>query len=135
MGLVLVNMFLYDLFLYQKEAKPVNSANNNTIYAEHKGIENLPKLLEQEEEALMKWFKENEMIVNLWFLWLQTVTNYLQVLFRKGKVSTGVEKASIPVHWKNVKESVKNYYPISLLPVCGKIFERLLFNSLFNFLI
>lgn len=86
-------MFLYDLFLYQKEAKPVNSANNNTIYAEHKGIENFPKLLEQEKEALMKWFKENEMIVNLWFLWLQTVTNYLQVLFRKGKVSTGVEKS------------------------------------------
>ena len=30
---------------------------------------------------------------------------------------------------------MKNYYPICLLPICGKTFERFLDNFLFNFLI
>ena len=35
---------------------------------------------------------------------------------------------------KNDKQLVKNYRPISLLPICGKIFECILNNSLFKFL-
>ena len=30
---------------------------------------------------------------------------------------------------------MRNYRPVSLLPICGKIFERLIFNELFNFLL
>ena len=37
----------------------------------------------------------------------------------------------IPVHKKGEKNIVKNYRPISLLPIFAKVFERLLFNSLF----
>ena len=37
----------------------------------------------------------------------------------------------IPVHKKEGKNIVKNYRPISLLPIFVKVFERLLFNSLF----
>ena len=37
----------------------------------------------------------------------------------------------IPTHKKGSKNIVKNYRPISLLPIFAKIFERLLFNSLF----
>ena len=33
------------------------------------------------------------------------------------------------------KKILKNYSPVSLLPICGKIFERLIFNELFNFLL
>ena len=39
-----------------------------------------------------------------------------------------------PLHKKNDKESVKCYRPIFLLPICGKISEYSLYNSLFNFL-
>ena len=34
---------------------------------------------------------------------------------------------------KNDKQIVKNYRPISLLPICAKIFERLLYNKIFIF--
>ena len=37
----------------------------------------------------------------------------------------------IPMHKKESKNIVKNYQPISLLPIFAKIFERLLFNFLF----
>ena len=35
---------------------------------------------------------------------------------------------------KNDKQCTKNYRPVSLLPICSKIFERLLFNELYKFL-
>ena len=34
----------------------------------------------------------------------------------------------IPAHKKNDKRSLNNYCPVSLLPICGKIFERTIFN-------
>ena len=32
------------------------------------------------------------------------------------------------IHKKGDKQNIKNYRPVSLLPICGKIFERLIFN-------
>ena len=44
------------------------------------------------------------------------------------------KKANIvPVHKKGDKQAVKNHRPVSLLPICGKIFERLLYNEMLNF--
>ena len=40
----------------------------------------------------------------------------------------------VPVHKKGDKQVVENYRPVSLLPIFGKILERLIFNSLFEFL-
>ena len=37
-----------------------------------------------------------------------------------------------PVHKKDDKQKIKNYRPISLLP---KLFERILFNNIYNYLI
>ena len=34
---------------------------------------------------------------------------------------------------KESKNLIKNYRPISLLPIFSKVFERLVFNTLFNF--
>ena len=39
-----------------------------------------------------------------------------------------------PVYKKENKQLVKNYRPISLLPICGKILEKLIFNSLYFYL-
>ena len=46
------------------------------------------------------------------------------------------EKANIvSIHKKGDKRCLKNYRPVSLLPVCGKILERLIFNEMISFLI
>ena len=39
-----------------------------------------------------------------------------------------------PIFKKNDKQLIKNYRPISLLPICGKIFENLIFCHLYSYL-
>ena len=39
----------------------------------------------------------------------------------------------VPIHKKVSKNLIKNYPPISLLPIFSKVFERLIFNSLFHY--
>ena len=41
----------------------------------------------------------------------------------------------VPAHKENEKQLLKNYRPISLLPICGKVLEKLLYNSMFEFFI
>ncbi len=41
----------------------------------------------------------------------------------------------VPVHKKNAKNVKTNYRPISLLPIFGKIFEKLVYNSLYSHLV
>ena len=41
----------------------------------------------------------------------------------------------IPVHQKNHKQLVENYRPVSLLPIFGKIFEKIIFNRIYNSLL
>ena len=39
-----------------------------------------------------------------------------------------------PIYKKDDKQVINNYRPVSLLPIYGKIFERLVFNSFFEYL-
>ena len=62
----------------------------------------------------------------------------LNIIFKTclltGKFPLEWKKANIvPIHKKGDKQAVKNYRPVSLLPICGKIFERLLYNEMLNF--
>ena len=62
----------------------------------------------------------------------------LKIIFehslKKGKFPEIWEKANIvPVHKKEDKMLAKDYCPISLLPIFGKMFERVTYNSLFNY--
>ena len=38
-----------------------------------------------------------------------------------------------PIHKKGDKQIINNCRPVSLLPICGKIFERIIFNSLYEY--
>ena len=39
----------------------------------------------------------------------------------------------IPVHKRNDKQLINNYRPVSLLPVFGKMFERIIFNNIYRY--
>ena len=39
------------------------------------------------------------------------------------------------MHKKNDKQLVRNYRPISLLPIFGKIFEKIIVNKIYHFLL
>ena len=59
-----------------------------------------------------------------------------QSCLESGKFPNEWKKANVvPVHKKGDKQILKNYRPISLLPIAGKIFERLLYDRMFEFFI
>ena len=49
-----------------------------------------------------------------------------ETCIRNGRFPLERKKANIvPIHKKDDKQTIENYRPISFLPTCGKIFERL----------
>ena len=67
----------------------------------------------------------------------KTLVYPLKLIFR-ASIQEGVfpdcwKKANVvPIHKKESKNLLKNYRPISLLPIFGKIYERIIFKELFN---
>ena len=66
------------------------------------------------------------------------ITEPLYLIFKKCFSSNTFpdvwKKANvIPVHKKGDKQEPKKYRPVSLLPICGKMFETLIFNALYSF--
>ena len=41
----------------------------------------------------------------------------------------------VPVHKKSDQQILEHFRPVSLFPICGKDFERLIYNSLFEYFI
>ena len=70
-------------------------------------------------------------------LCLKSICKPLDLIFqsciKQGKFPTEWKKAYVvlPFHKKKDKQILKNYRPVSLPPICGKIFERLICNNLF----
>ena len=67
-----------------------------------------------------------------------SIISPLKLLFesaiRSGHFPDSWKKGNIiPVHKKESKNLLKNYRPISLLPIFGKIFEKVIYNNLFEF--
>ena len=42
---------------------------------------------------------------------------------------------TVSIHWKESKQPLKNYTPVSLPPIYGKIFEHLIYNEVYPYLI
>ena len=52
-----------------------------------------------------------------------------------GKFPSEWKKGNVvPIHKKDGRQNVKNYRPVSLLPICRTIFERLIYNVMYDFL-
>ena len=61
---------------------------------------------------------------------------HVHVLFRNWPISVFMEKANlVPVFKNGDKQLLKNHRPISVLSITVKIFERLLYNQMFEFFI
>ena len=59
-----------------------------------------------------------------------------QSCMKQGKFPTEWIKADIvPVHKKGDKQILKHYLPVSLLLICGKIFDRLICNNVFEYFV
>ena len=70
----------------------------------------------------------------------KSLTKPLIILFKNSTKSfyyPDIWKRSniIPVHKKNDKQLINNYRPISLLPIFGNFFEKIIFNKMYNFLL
>ena len=50
-----------------------------------------------------------------------------------GNFPSNGKKLMLSQFIKNNKQLIENYHPISLLPVCGTILERLIYNKMFEF--
>ena len=59
---------------------------------------------------------------------------YIKQSLKEGRFPEIWKKANVvPVHKKEDKYLLKNYCSVSLLPIFSKIFERVIYNSLFNY--
>ena len=68
-----------------------------------------------------------------------TIAEPLKLIYEKcldtGRYPRLWKKAIIvPAHKKNSRQILKNYRPISLLPICGKIFEKIIFDEIYEHL-
>ena len=56
-----------------------------------------------------------------------------KVSFQEGVFPDCYKKSDVvPIHKKENKNLLKNYRPISLFPIFGKMHERIIFKELFN---
>ena len=69
----------------------------------------------------------------------ESICKPLHIIFKNciesGKFPLEWKKANVvPIYKKGNKQFIKNYRPVSLLCICGKIFERILYNNLYKYL-
>ena len=68
------------------------------------------------------------------------VVEPLSLIYEKclesGKYPSLWKKANVlPIHKKESRQLKKNYRPISMLPICGKLFEKLIFYEIYDHLV
>ena len=81
----------------------------------------------------------DEISVRMLQLCPSEVASPLQIIFQKC-IDTGIfpdswKYANVqPVHKKNDRQIKSNYRPISLLPICGKLLEKIVFDHVYSYL-
>ena len=134
-------------FFFAKQCSLINSDSslpceiikktNNSLYSVRFSTEEILQIINNFDSN--KAHGHDEISIRMLKICRSSVSRPLQIIYKscleRGKFPQEWKKANVvPVHKKNDKQVVKNYCPISFLPICGKIFERILYNSLFNFL-
>ena len=68
-----------------------------------------------------------------------SIVKPLSIIFKNclqtGNFPNNWKKSNVvPIHKKGDKQFLQNYRPVSLLPICSKIFEKIIFNPMLDFL-
>ena len=72
---------------------------------------------------------EESFLLNIFFL-----ISDIPKLSKFWNFSGWLEKGNVvPVNKKNRKQVVNNYHPVSLLSICSKLSEKLIFDNMFAF--
>ena len=106
LGPILSNIFLDDLLAVLKKSQIHNFADDNTISAEANSTVDLLKLLKEEAESAVKWFRGNSMILN--------PEKFQAIVLHKGntkikyiKIRLNIENISYNQHIK-ISETIRN---------------------------
>ena len=80
----------------------------------------------------------DEVSIRMIEIWASSISKPLVILFRnclEGECFPKEWKKAniVPVHKKNDKQLIKIYRPVLLLPICSKIFEKVISNPLFKY--
>ena len=86
-----------------------------------------------------KAYGYDDISIRLWKLCDSSIVRPLSIIFKNclqtGAFPNNWKKSNVvPIHKKSDKQLLQNYHPVSLLPVCNKIFERIFFNPMLKFL-
>ena len=70
----------------------------------------------------------------------KSICKALSIIFKscmtQGMFPSEWEKANVvPIHKKNDKQCITNYRPVSLLPTCSKVLQRIIYNTMFTYYI
>ena len=109
----------------------ITKKTDNSLYSVRFSTENILQIMNKLDSN--KAHGHDEISIRMLKICGSSVCRTSQIIYKscldRGKFLQEWEKAK-----KNDKQLVKNYRPICLLPICGKVFERILYNSLFDFL-
>ena len=64
LGPLLFNIFINDIFFFIEKTDIANYADDNTLYATDKNLDDMLRLLEDETSVVLNWFRINEMKPN-----------------------------------------------------------------------
>ena len=90
----------------------------------------------------MPWLNKFKLLtkaISILTLEVHLLVSAIKVLFAYSKYIQSIfpdiwKRSNIcPIHKKGDKQIINNCRPVSLLPICGKIFERIIFNSLYEY--
>ena len=79
----------------------------------------------------------NDISIRMIKMFDESLVRQLSTIFRKclnSYIYPSTWKKVIPIYKKGYKQCVNNYRPVLLLPVFGKISEKLIFNEIHSFL-
>ena len=99
-------------------------------------VDNIVKIIISSDQD--KAHGRNEISIRIKFC-VSSILKPLHLIFRNCLETESLPKEwkktnIIPVHKKGDKKLITNYQPVPLLSICGKVFEKIIFNSLFVYL-